>query len=117
MIVLRSEASSYRALAAAIIQSAVDDRKLTRRRMKGEEYQGIVKQINVLERFLINDHDISGKDITKIEKKIKELKGQKALIEEPFKETSRFFKSEWFEALSDFLNMNPDYMRDKLKAM
>lgn len=117
MNTLRSEESSYRALAAAVIKSAVDERKVTRQSMKREKYQSIVGQINSLERFLEHDCTISGKKIVELEEKIRMLKGEKKLLEEPLRETERFFKSEWFETLSDFLNMNPDYMRDRLKAM
>ena len=117
MNTIRSEESCYRALAAAIIKSAVDDKKLARQRMKKEEYQGIIRKINTIERFLRNNHDISDKDFIKLQNELKDLRGRKNIIERPIREAERFFKSEWFEALSEFINMNPDYMRDRLKAM
>jgi benzoyl-CoA reductase/2-hydroxyglutaryl-CoA dehydratase subunit BcrC/BadD/HgdB len=108
---MMTEEESYQNLAAAVIQQAVFDTR--------EAPKTIKKSINQKNQILteINRKDISKEDLKKAETKLCNAESLKRQAIKLGNYVESFIKTPWFETLSEFVGVNPDYIRERLAKL
>jgi len=100
--------SQARSLAAAIIRQAVDDLKAA-----PNEISRYTETIKRLEQQLSSETNAN--TLKKLSVQINDWKSMRNQAVYRKNEVLAFFRGQWFEALAEMINLDPDMIRDELK--
>jgi predicted nucleic acid-binding Zn-ribbon protein len=99
---------NYRGLAAAVIRQAVDDY----RNAKKNEAKISKQKVELEKRIKENPENIQ-----ELSSKLQKLEKKQSFEYSNRKKAEAFFKGKWFEDLCGFIDLDPDYVRRKIKVL